>query len=115
MGRIISVHEYELKPGVEASAFEEAVKNARDRGLLRLPGLISFYFLRGVRGIRNGKYAAVWIYESKEDWKKLWGPVERPIGREDYPRDWRVWEDEVLAPFLVSDPDAIHFTSYEVF
>jgi hypothetical protein len=26
---------------------------------------------------------------------------------------WRVWENEVLAPFLAQHPDAIRFISYE--
>jgi len=34
--------------------------------------------------------------------------VEKP----DYPESWNTWEDEVLAPYLHEDPDAIRFTSY---
>lgn len=115
MGRMISIHEYELKPELEASDFEQAIQKARDRGLLQLSGLSSFHFLRGVRGKRRGRYAAIWIYESKEVWEELWGPVGQPVDRESYPHHWKVWEGEVLAPFLVSDPEVIDFTAYEAF
>jgi hypothetical protein len=115
MGRMISIHEYELKPGLEAIDFEQAIKGARDQGMLQIPGLRAFHFLRGVRGNRRGRYAAIWIYESREAWEELWGSVGQPIDRESYSHPWKVWEDEVLAPFLVSDPDAVLFTAYEVF
>ena len=29
------------------------------------------------------------------------------------PDNWKVWEREILAPFLAEDPDAIRFTTYE--
>lgn len=114
MGRIVSVHEYELRESVQGKDFELAIERARDRGLLQLPGLIDFYFLRGLRGVREGRYAAIWIYESRKTWERLWGAIDKPVGKEEYPAQWITWEAEVLAPFLTSDPDRIVYTAYEV-
>ncbi len=113
MALVISIHEYSLKPGVEEFAFEAALSRARESGLLNLPGLEKVYFVKGLRGRRQGKYAAIWIYRSRQDWEKLWGPVDRPIAPEQYPDNWKQWEQEVLAPFLDRDPDRIDFTSYQ--
>ncbi len=113
MPRIISIHEYVLRDEVDAAAFEAALREARERGLFQLPGLERFHFLRGIRGDRRGRYAAVWVYESRDAWEALWGPVDAPATKADYPETWKVWEDEVLAPFLAGDPDRITFTSYQ--
>ena len=113
MGRIISVHEYDLKAGVEPEQFERALRSAEARGLLQLPGLLAHHFVKGTKGVRNGAYAAVWIYESREAWERLWGSPEHPRRPEDYPATWKVWEEELLAPFLKQHPDAICFTTYE--
>ncbi len=114
MSKVISIHEYTLKAEADPQAFESAILRARRSGLLDLPGLIEVHFVRGIRGARTGQYAAIWVYESREAWERLWGPVGNPIPREAYPANWRTWEDEILAPFLADDPDAIRFTSYEV-
>ena len=31
----------------------------------------------------------------------------------EYPETWKVWEKELLAPFLKDHPDAIRLTAYE--
>jgi len=113
MARIISVHEYDLTPRSGPAQFEQAIRTAEGRGLFDLPGLIAHHFVRGVKGARNGAYAAVWIYESRDAWERLWGTLERPLERSKYPEKWRVWEEELLAPILSSHPDAITFTAYE--
>ena len=77
MARIVSVHEYELRPGVEPADFERALGDAERRGLFELPGLCEQHFLRGLKGARRGAYAAVWIFESREAWEALWGPPGR--------------------------------------
>jgi len=41
------------------------------------------------------------------------GTTEHPRLPQDYPDTWEVWEQELLAPFLKDDPDAIRFTAYE--
>lgn len=113
MAKIISIHEYVLRPNVNAGEFEQAIREAEEHGLLQLPGLLTYHFVRGLRGSRCGKYAAIWVYESKEAWETLWGPVERPRKKRDYPDAWKIWEDQVLAPFLSQDPNDITFTAYE--
>lgn len=112
MSRIVSIHEYELKPEADPAAFEAAVGHARDRELLALSGLVDYYLLKGLKGARTDRYAAVWIYENRAAWEALWGPPDNPVDKEDYPNAWQTWEDEVLAPFLDRDPDTIRFTSY---
>ena len=111
---VISIHEYELKPSAEGAQFERAFKEAEARGLFELPGLLQYHFVKGIRGVRRGKYAVIWVYESKQAWEGLWGPVDQPIPKSKYPDNWLTWENEVLAPFLRQDPDAISFTSYLV-
>lgn len=113
MPRVISVHQYELKDEVEPARFEEALREVRGAGLVDLPGLETFYFGRGIRGARTDRYAAIWIYESRQAWKNLWGTPESPVSAEDYPDSWKRWEQEVLDPFLAGDPDRITYTSYE--
>ncbi len=66
MSKVISIHEYTLKPGVSERRFVNAILNAKARGLLVLPGLVDYYLVKGIRGFRNDLYAAIWIYESKE-------------------------------------------------
>lgn len=112
VSQIVSIHEYELKPDADPAQFEAAVRQARDRNLLALPGLVDYYLLKGIKGDRVDRYAAVWIYESRAAWDALWGPPDDPVDKEEYPDSWQIWEDEVLAPFLHRDPDTIRFTSY---
>ena len=113
MGKVVSVHEYELKPGVQAADFERALHDAERRGLFDLPGLSEHHFLRGLKGTRRDGYAAIWIFESREAWEELWGSPDAPRPPSHYPQKWQVWENEVLAPFLTRDPDTICFTSYQ--
>ena len=70
---IISIHNYELAPGVTADDFEAAITEAESRGLFSLPGLESYEFLRGIKGDRIDEYTAIWRYESRAAWEALWG------------------------------------------
>lgn len=112
MTKIISVHEYVLKPEIDPVEFERAIQEAKKQGILELAGLESVIFVQGIRGERQNLYAAFWVYENEEDWASLWGPVEHPISKDSYPQAWRVWEDDILAPFLDQEPDKITFTTY---
>lgn len=112
MARMISIHEYELKPGTSTASLEQTFWTAESRGLFELPGLTAHHFVKAVKGDRRDAYAAVWVYESREAWERLWGTLDRPRRSEDYPEKWRIWE-ELLAPILSSHPDAIRFTAYE--
>ena len=113
MAKVISIHEYELRPGVPPADFERALHDAQGRGLFDLPGLTTHYFLRGLKGERREAYAAVWIFESREAWERLWGTPEAPRPPSDYPATWKTWENAVLARFLAQDPDTIRFASYQ--
>lgn len=112
--QVISVHEYELKPGVEEAQFERAFQEAEERGVFELPGLVKYHFVKGIRGARRGKYAVLWVYESQKAWERLWGAIDQPIPKSKYPEKWSVWEDEFLANFLDQDPNRISYTSYLV-
>jgi len=113
VARIVSIHEYELKPGIDAGTFERAIRAAEARGLLDLPGLVSHHFVKGIKGVRMGKYAAIWIYESRDAWQRIWGSPERPSAFHEYPKNWQIWEKEILTPFLTRLPDKVGFTAYE--
>ncbi len=113
MGRIVSIHEFDLKPGVSDAQFERVLRDAEARGLLQLPGLAAHHFVKGAKGARRGAYAAIWIYESREAWEHLWGTPEDPRPPQEYPDPWKVWELELLAPLLRDHPDAIRFTACE--
>ena len=73
MARMISVHEYELKPGTDPERFEQAIRDAEELGLFDLPGLLSHHFVKGVKGARRDAYAAIWVYESRDIGERLWG------------------------------------------
>lgn len=113
MSNIITIHEYILKPNVDAARFEEAVRTAQERKLFDLPGLIDYHFLKGIKGTRCGHYTAIWIYANRQAWEALWGPPEQPRRKHEYPATWLVWEDGLLAPLLTEEPDQITFTAYE--
>jgi len=112
MPKVVSVHEYRLKPEVNPQDFEDAIMKASQEDLLQLPGLSEYFLLKGIRGDRLDQYTAVWIFESEESWSELWGPVGQPLDKIDYPVNWKIWEEQVLAPFLCQDPDQIRFTAY---
>jgi hypothetical protein len=113
MACVISIHEYDLRPDVTDTDFERAVRDAERRGLFALPGLVEHRFLKGFKGARRDAYAAVWVFESRQAWESLWGRLDAPLPFADYPPNWKIWETEVLAPFLSRHPDTIRFTSYE--
>src|SRR5258706_15296985 len=94
MTRVISVHEYELRPEWPPEAFERAIRDAEQRGLFDLPGLAAHYFLRGLKGQRRGPYAAIGLFDSAEAWEALWGPVDDPRPPDDYPERWEIWVRE---------------------
>ena len=113
MQKVISIHEYFLRSDVSPSQFEEAVREAQSRGLLTLPGLIGYHFVRGIKGPRTQQFSAIWIYESRHAWEALWGTVDRPKRKHEYPKNWQEWEDVLLAPLLTQDPDTITFNAHE--
>src|SRR5215467_6780319 len=88
MARMISVHEYELRPGTDPERFEQILRDAEALGLFDLPGLVSHHLVKGVKGVRRDAYAAIWVYESREVWERLWGTPEHPKTLAEYPEQW---------------------------
>jgi hypothetical protein len=115
MNRVISIHEYRLRNNVSGEQFEATVEKARKLDLFNLPGLIDYHFLKRIRGSRNVKFTAVWIYQNREAWEKLWGEADSPIEKNSYPENWKRWENEFLAPLLTQDPDRIDYIAYVEF
>jgi len=109
----VSIHEYELRPGVDPAEFERAVLRYWGEGRPHLPGLEDRWLLKGIKGHRCGRYAAVWIYRDRVSWEAVWGPPDRPVDRRGYPPEWIAWE-EFIGQFLDRDPDRIVFSVYEV-
>jgi len=112
MAKIISVHEYVLKSTVDEKSFHKAIQEAERRGLFQLPGLLGYHMLKGIKGSRRGCYVGIWVYVDRQAWERLWGSPEHPKEKNDYPENWRAWE-EILSAFLTDDPDEIQFTAYE--
>src|SRR6516225_7754121 len=113
MAKVINIHEYDLKPGADVAAFEEAVRDAERRGLFALAGLVEHHFLKGIKGARRDTYSAIWIFESRAAREKLWGSVEASHPDVEYPKAWTVWDNEIVALCLARFPDTIHVTSYK--
>jgi len=112
---VVSVHHYELSESADESDFRAAVAEAERRNLFeRVPGLIEYRIGQGIKGDRAGRFAAIWIYESKTVWEDVWGSVDDPNPKSEYPDAWLVWEDDLLAPILAENPDRIEYTSYEL-
>lgn len=86
MSKVIGIHEYVLKPDASEDRFENAILNAKECGLLRLPGLEDCYLIKGIKGFRSGLYAAVWVYESKKAWENLWDQWTSRSSRRTIPK-----------------------------
>jgi hypothetical protein len=112
MGRIFSIHEYDLRDETRAAEFEQALARAEASGTLEIPGMTSHHFVRGIKGHREGRYAAIWVYESRSAWEEIWGAPGQPFSPERYPAGWRRWE-EILAAHLDRPAEAIRFSAYE--
>jgi len=110
--RIVSLHVYKLKAKTEPKAFEQRVGDYLYRSFRGLRGLTSSHFVKGIRGLYKGRYATLWVYENRDSWERLWGPLERPRQQAYYPKEWKRWES-FLEPFLQQDPDKITFTAFE--
>lgn len=112
MGCVVSIHEYELRAGVDPAEFERAVRDYWATGHPALPGLVERWLLWGVKGAGKGRYAAAWIYADRAAWEAIWGSPEQPVAPERYPAEWVNWE-QFLARFLDRPPDCIVYTAYE--
>lgn len=113
MGKVISIHRYQVKPGSTQQDFMDTIVEAVEMELFDLPGLESYRFMFGIKGEDRGRWSAIWVYSSRESWERLWGTTSKPKTKAYYPEKWRRWEDELLAPLLDGDPDTISFSVYE--
>jgi hypothetical protein len=112
---ITSVHHYKLAESAKPADFHDAVETAVSRELFEnVPGLVDYQLCHGIKGERTGEFAAIWTYESVEAWTDVWGPVDDPVPKSEYPDEWLTWEDDLLEPILADDPDEIEYTTYEV-
>ncbi len=105
---ILSLHEHELKPDVDQEQYEQEVSTALRN--MKIPGLLKSYQLKGLKGERQDRYAVLWIFENMEVIQNNFGTLDNPI----WPEDWLYYENEILAKFLISHPDKIHFTDYGI-
>lgn len=105
---VYSIHEHELRPGVDVAQYEQDVAHAL--GNLHVPGLVNAQHLKGFKGTRTGKYAVLWIFESAEVIEQNFGTADNP----KWPADWLHYENEVLAQYLDRHPDTVVFTDYEI-
>jgi hypothetical protein len=112
MTKVISIHEYDLKDGVDVDTFQQVVEQAEELDLFQLPGLEGYHFLIGIKGKRMNALGAIWVYRSREAWENLWGSVEAPKPPATYPDNWRRWE-ALLEPLLKCKPDEIPLTAYQ--
>lgn len=88
-------------------------KEAAERGLFELPGLVRWWFGERIKGQLPGRASSFWVYESRAAWEALWGTPEDPASPGDYPELWVIWEQEYLGPLLDRSADAIEFGSYQ--
>jgi len=70
MAKVFSIFHFEFHPGVSATAFEQFVTEEVYPATVR-PDLI-IYVLKGDRGERNGKYLAIFEFESVEARNRYW-------------------------------------------
>lgn len=111
---IVTIHHYKLGESSTPDDFRAAAREAERQDLFDLPGLKKYQFLRGIKGARKEGFTAVWTYESRQAWRDLWGTVDDPKPKEEYPDKWVVWEDGLLSSVIDEAPDKIEYTSYEI-
>lgn len=107
MGLVFAVHEHELKSDCDIAQYEKEVGSSIAK--MQIPGLLSAYFLKGFKGERSLRYAVIWIFENEEAIHNNFGTPNHP----KWPREWLIYENEILAKYLTCDPDKISFTDYK--
>ena len=103
---VFSLHEHELRPGVDIDQYEQEVAAAISK--IKIDGLLNAYHLRGFKGGREARYAVLWIFASVEVIVAHFGSLDAP----KWPPAWLHYENGVLAKFLDRHPDTINFTDY---
>lgn len=108
IGSVISVHEHELREGVDQEEYERVLEQAL-KDLHDIPGLQTVFVLKSFKGSRARKWAVIWIWENKKAIIKNFGTTDAPI----MPPAWIAYEN-TIAPFLDRHPDTITFSAYEL-
>lgn len=103
---IYAIHEHELKPGADATRYQQDVAAAIAR--MNIPGLRFACHLQGLRGARENRYAVLWVFESEAALTENFGTPDQ----RRWPPDWEHYENDVLAHYLDRHPDAITYTDY---
>jgi hypothetical protein len=85
---IYSVHELEIKPGVDIKEFENFVLNNIAPIYNKMKGQ-KLFLVKGDRGVRKDKYAIILTFESVEDRDRIYPPSGEFVG--DFGDD-SVWE-----------------------
>ena len=108
MQPVFSIHEHELREGVDPVQYEKEVSAALQT--LHIPGLLHVRHLKGFKGKRVQKYTVLWTFESEDAIVQNFGTSDNP----KWPEDWLRYENDVLAKFLDRHPDKIDFTDFHV-
>lgn len=85
---VYSVHELEIKPGVDTREFENFVITNIAPKYNKMKGQ-KLILVKGDRGVRKDKYAIILTFESVEDRDRIYPPSGEFVG--DFPDD-SVWE-----------------------
>ncbi len=108
---VISIHIYALRQEIDEETFLRNVTGYLKERFGGLKGLRGLKVLRGLRGRYRDHFAILWVYESYEAWRELWGEPDKPRPPEEYPDEWKSWE-AFLANYLDRDPDKIEYTAF---
>lgn len=76
---VISVHDLELKPGVDAKEFETFVMKEIAPIYKKMKGQ-NLILVKGDRGVRTEKYAIILTFESIEDRDRIYPPSGEFVG-----------------------------------
>lgn len=107
-GAIIAIHEHVLRPYINAEEYEKAVGEAI--GELKIPGLLRAFHLKGFKGTRQGEYSIIWVFANQKVLEDNFGTPDKP----KLPESWLHYENDVLAQYIIDEPDKIVFTDYKV-
>lgn len=108
MQSVFAIHEHELKPECDIEQYEKEVRAAVEE--MNIPGLLGAHFLKGFKGERSGRYAVLWIFENEEAILNNFGTPDNP----KWPDKWLIYENKILAKYLICHPDKIKFTDYKM-
>ena len=98
LGGLFALREYEIKPGMEAEFEEFCVNTSVPAFQKNFPGM-EIYYLKGDRGARKGKYAAILSFESIEK-RDYFFPTHDSTNAEIADEFWKMYETTNVESFL---------------